>query len=144
VRTNRDGVLYVPDGYVAAVAVDPIEKKPFYHVLPGSAALSFGMLGCDYHCGYCQNWITSQALRDPDAVAPLQPITPEQLSSSLCAAARRSSPPPTTSAHHERMGGPRAPPRQGARPPRGLRLERERYPRVLDFLRPWVISTRWT
>jgi pyruvate formate lyase activating enzyme len=50
--------------------VDPIEKKPFFHALPGSLALSFGMLGCDFHCGYCQNWLTSQALRDPEAVSP--------------------------------------------------------------------------
>jgi pyruvate formate lyase activating enzyme len=57
----------VPFGYVAGLAIDPIEKKPFFHVLPGSSALSFGMLGCDYHCSYCQNWITSQVLRDPAA-----------------------------------------------------------------------------
>ncbi len=67
VRFNRDGVLYVPRAYVAALQCDPIEKKPFFHAQPGARALSFGMLGCDYHCGYCQNWITSQALRDPMA-----------------------------------------------------------------------------
>ncbi len=79
VRFNADGGLSVPWGYVAGVAVDPIEKKPFFHVLPGSDALSFGMLGCDLHCSYCQNWITSQALRDPDAVAPIQEVNPERL-----------------------------------------------------------------
>src|SRR5690606_29297146 len=42
VRFNRDGVLYVPRGYVASLQADPIEKKPFFHVLPGSDALSFG------------------------------------------------------------------------------------------------------
>jgi len=57
----------------------PIEKKPFFHVLPGSDALTFGMLGCDYHCGYCQNWVTSQMLRDPDAVAAPRETTPRQL-----------------------------------------------------------------
>ncbi len=58
---------------------DPIEKKPFFHAYPGALAYSFGMLGCDLHCGYCQNWVTSQALRDPNAVsAPLQ-ATPEML-----------------------------------------------------------------
>jgi pyruvate formate lyase activating enzyme len=67
VRFNKDGVLHVPHGYVAGVALDPIEKKPFFHALPGSRALSFGMLGCDYHCAYCQNWITSQAIRNPVA-----------------------------------------------------------------------------
>ena len=66
VRFNEGGTLKVPFGYVGAVHVDPVEKKPFFHALPGARALSFGMLGCDYHCGYCQNWLTSQALRDPD------------------------------------------------------------------------------
>ena len=71
VRFNDHGVLKVPTGYAAGLALDPIEKKPFFHVLPGARALSFGMLGCDYHCSYCQNWLTSQALRNPAAnVAP--------------------------------------------------------------------------
>ncbi len=68
VRFNENGRLRVPAGYVAGLAVDPIEKKPFYHVYPGRDALSFGMLGCDFHCGYCQNWISSQTLRDAEAV----------------------------------------------------------------------------
>jgi pyruvate formate lyase activating enzyme len=72
VRFNEGGILKVPFGYVGGLAIDPVEKKPFFHALPGSSALSFGMLGCDYRCGYCQNWITSQALRDPDAVAPVE------------------------------------------------------------------------
>src|SRR5450432_1544317 len=53
VRFNDAGVLKVPFGYVGALHVDPVEKKPFFHALPGARALSFGMLGCDYHCGYC-------------------------------------------------------------------------------------------
>ncbi len=65
VRFNQNGSLRVPWGYVAALQSDPIEKKPFFHVMPGSNALTFGMLGCDFHCGYCQNWFTSQAMRDP-------------------------------------------------------------------------------
>ena len=65
VRFNKGGKLFVPHGYVAALQSDPIEKKPFSHVLPGTNALTFGMLGCDYHCSYCQNWLTSQAMRDP-------------------------------------------------------------------------------
>ena len=60
VRYNRNGALYAPGGYVAGLQADPIEKKPFYHVLPGSDALSFGMLGCNFHCDFCQNWISSQ------------------------------------------------------------------------------------
>ncbi len=67
VRFNDQGVLRVPFGYVAGLHLDPVEKKPFFHALPGAKALSFGMLGCDLHCGYCQNWLTSQALRDPSA-----------------------------------------------------------------------------
>ncbi len=53
VRYNVGGKLFVPRGYVAALQSDPIEKKPFFHVHPGSDALTFGMLGCDLHCGYC-------------------------------------------------------------------------------------------
>src|SRR5262249_14915969 len=45
--------LYIPWGYVAGLQCDPIEKKPFFHALPGTDALSFGMLGCDFHCDYC-------------------------------------------------------------------------------------------
>lgn len=79
VRFNRHGELLVPWGYIAGLQCDPVEKKPFFHVYPGSDALTFGMLGCDLHCSYCQNWITSQALRDYSANAPLRPTTPEQL-----------------------------------------------------------------
>jgi pyruvate formate lyase activating enzyme len=82
VRFNAGGELRVPWGYVAALQADPIEKKPFSHFLPGATALTFGMLGCDFHCGYCQNWLTSQALRDPAADVALnlvQPVSPGEL-----------------------------------------------------------------
>jgi Pyruvate-formate lyase-activating enzyme len=79
VRYNEGGVLRVPRGYVAGIQVDPIEKKPFFHAHPGATALSFGMLGCDLHCGYCQNWITSQALRDPASVVMPNDIEPEDI-----------------------------------------------------------------
>src|SRR5262245_49984664 len=79
VRFNRDGTLHVPWGYVAGVQCDPIEKKPFFHAWPGALAYSFGMLGCDLHCSYCQNWVTSQALRDPAAVAPPRDVEPDAL-----------------------------------------------------------------
>src|ERR1035437_5741459 len=79
VRFNQDGQLRVPFGYVAGVQCDPVEKKPFFHVYPGSDALTFGMMGCDLHCSYCQNWVTSQALRDPTAIASIRPVTPAQL-----------------------------------------------------------------
>jgi len=79
VRFNAAGELKVPFGYVAGVASDPVEKKPFFHVHPGTDALTFGMLGCDFHCGYCQNWVTSQALRDEASGTPVQAATPAQL-----------------------------------------------------------------
>jgi pyruvate formate lyase activating enzyme len=79
VRFNEGGQLKVPWGYVAALQCDPVEKKPFFHVYPGSDALTFGMLGCDIHCPYCQNWNTSQALRDEAANSPMRPTTPTQL-----------------------------------------------------------------
>ena len=79
VRYNRAGTLYAPFGYVNAAFCDPIEKKPFFHALPGSRALSFGMLGCDLHCGYCQNWVSSQALRDFRSSLDFRPITPREL-----------------------------------------------------------------
>src|SRR3989337_3431912 len=79
VRFNQEGVLRVPWGYVGAFQCDPTEKKPFFHLYPGSDTLTFGMLGCDFHCGYCQNWVTSQMLRDADAVAEPRMTTPRQL-----------------------------------------------------------------
>jgi pyruvate formate lyase activating enzyme len=79
VRFNRGGKLYVPWGYVGGVQCDPVEKKPFFHAHPGALAYSFGMLGCDLHCSYCQNWVTSQALRDPRAVSPPLRVTAKEL-----------------------------------------------------------------
>jgi pyruvate formate lyase activating enzyme len=79
VRYNKGGTLFVPWGYVGGVQCDPIEKKPFFHAYPGALAYSLGMLGCDLHCAYCQNWVTSQALRDPSAVSPPQEASPEAL-----------------------------------------------------------------
>ncbi|HYN85133.1 MAG TPA: AmmeMemoRadiSam system radical SAM enzyme [Pyrinomonadaceae bacterium] len=79
VRFNEGGRLIVPSGYVAALQCDPTEKKPFFHVLPGSDTLTFGMLGCDLHCSYCQNWVTSQALRDDAAGTRPQAVSSDRL-----------------------------------------------------------------
>ena len=84
VRFNKGGTLRVPFGYVAGAQCDPVEKKPFFHVRPGSLAFSFGMLGCNLHCSYCQNWITSQVLRDPDSFSPPQRTTPVDLIEAAC------------------------------------------------------------
>jgi len=97
VRFNEAGTLKVPFGYVAGLQLDPVEKKPFFHALPGARALSFGMLGCDYHCGYCQNWITSQALRDESAAAPSEAATP----AGIVSAAKRAGARIVTSTYNE-------------------------------------------
>ena len=76
---NENGVLKVPFSYVSGFNNDPIEKKPFFHVIPGSRAFSFGMLGCDFHCAYCQNWFTSQSLRDNSSTLSLTEAEPEDI-----------------------------------------------------------------
>ncbi len=80
VRFVRGGELRVPYGYVAGgLASDPVEKKPFFHVYPGSDALTFGMLGCNFHCPFCQNWVTSQTLRERVSGSSIIELTPEQI-----------------------------------------------------------------
>jgi pyruvate formate lyase activating enzyme len=61
VRENRAGGLVTHVyGEVIAAHVDPIEKKPFYHFLPGTTAFSIATAGCNFRCGFCQNWEISQ------------------------------------------------------------------------------------
>src|SRR3989304_636001 len=79
VRFNEGGRLLVPWGYGGGVQCDSIGKKPFFLASPGALAYSLRMLGCVLHCGYCQNWVTSQALRDPAAVAPPLATSPDAL-----------------------------------------------------------------
>ncbi|MBI5301149.1 MAG: AmmeMemoRadiSam system radical SAM enzyme [Chloroflexi bacterium] len=79
VRYNRGGKLFVPHGYVGALHPDPTEKKPFFHILPGSITLTFGMLGCDLHCGFCQNWDISQVMRDANSGGSPMMASPDQL-----------------------------------------------------------------
>lgn len=62
VRENRSGVLYsLIYGQVIAENADPIEKKPLYHFLPGTLSYSIATPGCNFRCGFCQNWRISQA-----------------------------------------------------------------------------------
>jgi len=139
VRYNEGGVLRVPWGYVGALQCDPIEKKPFFHALPGSDAFSFGMLGCDLHCGYCQNWFTSQSIRDPNAVARPRDLSPGELVSLAeeCAA------PTVVSTYNEPLITSEwavAVFQEAKR--RGLSTayvsNGNGTPQVLDFLQPWV------
>lgn len=61
-RVNRKGKLYsAVYGYPCALAIDPVEKKPLYHFLPGTTCLSFSCVGCNLRCKGCQNWSISQA-----------------------------------------------------------------------------------
>jgi pyruvate formate lyase activating enzyme len=63
VRENRGGQYYtLAYGNPCAVHVDPVEKKPFFHVLPGSLSYSIATAGCNLRCKFCQNWEISQAL----------------------------------------------------------------------------------
>lgn len=140
VRFNRDGVLRVPYGYVAtSLQLDPVEKKPFFHVLPGAAALSFGMLGCDYHCGYCQNWLTSQTLRDAGAVASLSRIAPEEI---VRCALERNAPIVTSTYNEPLITSEWAVAVFRLAKARGLKTayvsNGNATPEVLDYLQPWL------
>jgi pyruvate formate lyase activating enzyme len=68
VRRNLDGKLHtLVYGDVIAAAVDPIEKKPLYHFLPGTKSFSIATVGCNFKCGFCQNWRISQASKKAGA-----------------------------------------------------------------------------
>ena len=74
VRRNTGGRLYATTyGLVSAEAVDPIEKKPLYHFLPGTLSYSLGGIGCNFRCRHCQNWQISQADLQGARLAPLSP-----------------------------------------------------------------------
>ncbi len=76
VRENRGGNYYtLVYGNPCAVHVDPVEKKPFFHVLPGSFSYSIATAGCNLHCKFCQNWEISQALPDDTYNFDLPPET---------------------------------------------------------------------
>ncbi len=65
VRQNVQGMLKSLNyGKLVAVNVDPIEKKPLFHFLPGTLSLSVAAAGCNFQCAFCQNWQISQAPRD--------------------------------------------------------------------------------
>ena len=71
VRQNQSGKLYSLNyGQVTSVSMDPIEKKPLYHFLPGSQAFSLATAGCNLHCLYCQNWQISQ--RRPEELQSIE------------------------------------------------------------------------
>ncbi|MGI6574376.1 MAG: AmmeMemoRadiSam system radical SAM enzyme [bacterium] len=70
VRENIDGKLYARNyGQYAALALDPIEKKPLYHFYPGATILSIGALGCNFTCEFCQNWELARATAATKAIS---------------------------------------------------------------------------
>jgi len=80
VRENRDGTLHtLVYGWSIAEHVDPIEKKPLFHFLPGTRSLSVATAGCNFHCLHCQNYQISQLSREGGAEIPGQPLSPEKL-----------------------------------------------------------------
>jgi pyruvate formate lyase activating enzyme len=77
VRQNIDGRLYTLNyGQIASAHLDPIEKKPFFHFLPGSKVYSIAAVGCSLHCVYCQNWQIAQVF--PEEVETIE-MSPEQV-----------------------------------------------------------------
>ncbi len=83
VRENRDGKYYtLVYGRPCAMHIDPVEKKPFFHVLPGTTAVSLAAPGCNIQCKFCQNWEISQ-------VRPEQVQTYAKSPESIVEAARR-------------------------------------------------------
>ena len=77
IRVNIDGRLVaVTYGHPCSVHVDPVEKKPLFHFLPGTAILSLATVGCNLHCKNCQNWEISQ--ENPENV-PGQELPPENI-----------------------------------------------------------------
>jgi pyruvate formate lyase activating enzyme len=77
-RENVDGVLYTHAyGEVIAANVDPIEKKPLYHFLPGTTSFSIATAGCNFQCGFCQNWQISQMSKKNRKDLPGHRLSPE-------------------------------------------------------------------
>ncbi len=79
VRFNAGGKLYAPGGYVSSMGLDPIEKKPFFHIMPGAKTLSYGMLGCNFKCPFCQNHTISQLPNDLNYREGLHDIKPSEI-----------------------------------------------------------------
>ena len=80
VRQNQNGTLYsLVYGEAIAEHVDPIEKKPLYHFLPGSTSFSVATIGCNFKCGFCQNWQISQVSKKKNEMLSVKELLPELL-----------------------------------------------------------------
>ena len=141
VRFNEGGPTARPFRLCGRVQCDPVEKKPFFHVYPGSDALTFGMMGCDLHCSYCQNWVTSRLCAMSAAVAPVRPVTPGQ----LVEAARRERARLVVSSYNEPLiTAEWAVAVFEEAKAAGLACafvsNGNATPEVLDFLQPWIVA----
>jgi len=77
VRQNISGILFILSyGRIVAAHVDPVEKKPLYHFLPGSSTFSIAAAGCNFRCGFCQNWQISQ---EPEKNTQAKEATPDEI-----------------------------------------------------------------
>lgn len=81
VRFNHDGILYSYSyGKAEGLAIDPIEKKPFYHFKPKARVLSFGTPGCNFKCANCQNSYLSQSIKlNPEYLLKVGELPPAQI-----------------------------------------------------------------
>ncbi len=80
VRQNIEGELYtLIYGQVIAANIDPIEKKPLYHFLPGSSSYSIATMGCNFRCGFCQNWQISQVSEKNGVISAGYELVPRQV-----------------------------------------------------------------
>lgn len=80
VRKNTGGKLNtLVYAEVIAAHVDPIEKKPLYHFLPGSYSYSIAAMGCNFKCGFCQNWEISQISKEKNSGAVVYELSPENV-----------------------------------------------------------------
>ena len=78
VRENQQGLLYAMNyGLTVSAAIDPIEKKPLYHFLPGTRIYSFAAVGCNLRCSWCQNWQISQSPK-PNRLVVGTEVSPEE------------------------------------------------------------------
>ncbi|PJC27949.1 radical SAM protein, partial [Candidatus Shapirobacteria bacterium CG_4_9_14_0_2_um_filter_39_11] len=80
VRENQNGVLYsLVYGLAIAANVDPIEKKPLFHFLPGTKSFSIASAGCNFRCEFCQNWDISQITKGREGQIIGEELSPEDI-----------------------------------------------------------------
>lgn len=74
-RVENNKLTSIGYGYLDAIAIDPVEKKPLYHFIPGTKTLSVAESGCNFRCSFCQNWQLSQSETSKNATY----VTPKEL-----------------------------------------------------------------